>query len=93
MNLNFGSIAFKSGEEERWKKSFDLKMSPREWIARFGHNIMCGDLRMYIYTDTEFEKWIHVAFEALTNEGLEKLWDEYLTKEEIEEIKAIMNDV
>lgn len=75
-------------EENRWKTEvFDMNMNPREWIARYGHNILVGDLRIYKYSDKDFENWIHQAFTALINEGLEKLWKEFLTEKEIEEVK------
>jgi len=62
-------------------------MNPREWMARFGHNILVGDMRMYRYQDKEFQDWIYKAFEALTQEGLENLWKEFLTEEETKVVK------
>lgn len=85
---NFGSKDFREGQEKRLKeKVFDTKMNPREWIARYGHNILAGDLRRYKYEDKDFENWIYKAFEALTQEGLEKLWKEFLTEDEIKIVK------
>ncbi len=87
-NNYFGKTEIPEGQEQRWKNEiYDTSMNPREWMARFGHNILCGDLRMFRYTDKELEKWIHSAFEALVNEGLEKLWAEFLNNEEIDQIK------
>ncbi len=80
----FRSKSISSDEEIRWKKEiFDMTMDPREWMARFGHNILVGDYRVYKYQDQKFDKWIHEAFGALTQEGLEKLWKEFLTEDEI----------
>ena len=88
MSTKFNSFDFRSGEENRLKNEyFDMNMNPREWMAKFGHNIVCGDMRIYKYTDKIFEKWIYKAFESLTCEGLEKLWQEFLTENEIIEIR------
>jgi hypothetical protein len=81
-NRFFAQREFEPGEEDKWKRIYDHAMNPREWMARFGHNIICGDGRIYKYQDKEFEKWIYQAYEALTNEGLETLWNEFLTEEE-----------
>lgn len=74
------------------KKSFDLEMNPREWMARFGHNILLGDWRMFKYEDKILEAWIHKAFKALKSEGLEKLWKEFLTDEEIKVVRKKYNN-
>jgi len=86
--MNFNSRDFRKGEEQRLKeKVFDINMNPREWMARFGHNILAGDMRRYKYQDKEFKSWIHKAFEALSQEGIEKLWEEFLTEDEIKVVK------
>jgi hypothetical protein len=86
--MKFDSVVFREGQEKRLKeKYFDISMHPREWMARHGHNILAGDMRMYKYQDKEFEAWIYKAFEALSSEGLEKLWKEFLTEEEIAKAK------
>ena len=54
-------------------------------MARYGHNILVGDARMNIYRDKTFELWIEKAFTALIDEGLENLWKEFLTEEEIKQ--------
>ncbi|WP_298508579.1 hypothetical protein [uncultured Kordia sp.] len=88
--MKFASRDFREGQEKRLKeKVFNIKMNPREWMARFGHNILAGDMRMYKYQDQEFETWIHKAFEALANEGIENLWEEFLTEEEIEKVREM----
>lgn len=92
MNPKFGKYSFKEGEESRLKLDyFDLKMNPREWMARFGHNVS-GDMRIYQYEDKVFEKWIYEAFEALAKNGIESLWEEYLTEEEIREVRRAYNN-
>lgn len=89
----FGTKALDPSEEHRWKtKIFDMSMDPREWMARHGHRIFVGDFRVYKFKDKGFEKWIHKAFEALTSEGLEKLWEEFLTEEEILKIREEYNN-
>lgn len=93
MNQLFDKHPFGEGMEERFKELYDMKMNPREWIARFGHNILCGDMRMYIYKDKKFEQWIYEAFEALTTEGLIKLQKEFLTKQEMERIEKDMENL
>ena len=86
--MKFEKREFKNGEEQRLKEEiFDMNMNPREWMARFGHNILAGDMRRWEYQDKEFEIWIHKAFDALANEGLKKLWNEFLTDKEIEVVK------
>lgn len=86
--MRFNSREFREGEERRLKeKVFNIKMNPREWMARFGHNILVGDMRMYKYEDKEFENWIYQAFEALTQGGIENLWKEFLTEDEIKVVK------
>ena len=88
--MKFGSKDFREGEEKRLKENyFDTSMDPREWMARFGHNIIVGDWRMYKYEDKEFENWIYQAFESLQKEGLEKLWEEFLTEEERIKVKDL----
>ncbi|UTW61291.1 hypothetical protein KFE98_14885 [bacterium SCSIO 12741] len=78
-----------SQEEEHLKsKVYDLRMNPREWMARNGHRIISGDPRIFQLQDKEFEKWINVAFDALLYEGLNVLWYEFLNPEEIEHLKA-----
>jgi hypothetical protein len=71
--------------ESEFRKKYDLNMDPREWMARNGHNILAGDARMNIYKDKELEDWVNKAFTALEEEGLEELWSEFLTIEEIKE--------
>lgn len=92
--MKFDSQKFKEGEEVRLKEQvFNIKMNPREWMARFGHNIIVGDMRMYKYEDKEFKDWIYKAFEALTKEGLTSLWREFLTDEEIKITKKAYNNL
>lgn len=79
----FGTTEQSEEQELRWKSRFDISMDPREWMAKYGHQIICGDPRKYQFRDKELENWIHLAFGALINEGLEKLWNEFLTPEEI----------
>lgn len=84
----FGQTELPKGEEKRWMTEiFDITMNPREWMARNGHNILAGDFRRYIFEDKEFEKWIYEACDAFFNEGLEKLWSEFLSEKEIEKIR------
>ena len=86
--MKFEKREFEKGEEKSLKEEvFDTKMNPREWMARFGHNILAGDMRRWKYEDKEFEIWIHKAFGALTEEGLRKLWNEFLTESEIKIVK------
>ncbi|MTI23553.1 hypothetical protein [Fulvivirga kasyanovii] len=93
MNGQFGTKELSAKEELRWKTEiFDTKMNPREWMARFGHNILVGDYRVYKYQDKDFGNWIYAAFEALVNEGLEALWKEFLTETEIEEVREQYNN-
>lgn len=90
----FGTRSFSLGQEEKLKNNtFNLSMNPREWMARFGHNAIAGDLRTFKYEDKKFEKWIYEAFEALSTEGLESLWKEFLTEEEIEEVKEELKNL
>lgn len=87
--MKFDKHEFREGEEKRLKEEvFDTNMDPREWMARFGHNILAGDMRRWNYQDKEFEIWIHKAFDALADEGLGKLWKEFLTDSEIETVKV-----
>ena len=89
----FNTRDFQEGREKRLKEErFDITMDPREWMARNGHTIIAGDMRMYKYEDKAFEAWIYKAFEALTSEGLEKLWKEFLTEEEIAMVREIYRD-
>lgn len=93
MNEHFGTKTLSAKEELRWKTEiFNTNMNPREWMARFGHNILVGDYRVYKYQDSKFENWIHAAFGALINEGLEVLWKEFLTDQEIEEVRDQYNN-
>ena len=93
LNEQFGTKELSAKEELRWKTEiFNTNMNPREWMARFGHNILVGDYRVYKYEDPEFESWIHAAFGALINEGLEVIWKEFLTEQEIEEVRDQYNN-
>lgn len=94
MNGQFGTTELSAKEELRWKTEiFDTNMNPREWMARFGHNILVGDFRVYKYQDREFESWVHAAFGALINEGLELLWNEFLREDEIKEVRDQYNNL
>jgi hypothetical protein len=94
MDSKFGKYSFRPGEEEQLKiKHFDVKMNPREWMARFGYNIVSGDMRVYRYEDKDFEKWIYEAFESLSREGFESLWEEWLTEEEIVRVKNLSENL
>lgn len=74
--------------EQDIKRLFeDTSLSPREWVARYGHTIWCGDFREYIYIDKEFEKWIYEVYDILLNEELENVRKEILTEEEIKIIE------
>lgn len=84
----FAQRDFQPGEEEILKtKRYDMAMDPREWMARNGHRIICGDSRRYVFTDKELETWVYAAYEALSQEGLPKLWKEFLTPEEMRNAK------
>ena len=75
----FGSRELGLDEESRLKNDFfDIRMNPREWMARYGYTILCGDCRMFKIQDNIFKTWVYQAFEALHTEGLEKLWEEFL---------------
>ena len=78
-------MVWNEAAEIELREKYDLNMDPREWMARNGHNILAGDARMNIYKDKEFEDWVNRAYTALEEEGLEKLWSEFLTPEEIKE--------
>ncbi len=78
--------------EKDIKDYFDLSMNPREWMACYGHNIFGGDCRMYLYQDKELENWIEKAFTGLFDEGLENLWKEFLTTEEIKANREALLD-
>lgn len=58
-------------------------------MAKNGHRIICGDPRRYKYRDKELETWIHKAYNALIDEGIEKLWKEFLTDSEIKVVREI----
>ena len=86
--MRFNNREFREGEEKRLKERvFNIKMNPSEWMARFGHNVLVGDMRMYKYQDKEIQNWIYKSFEALTQEGIENLWKDFLTEEEIKVVK------
>jgi len=89
MENYFGKIEQTAEQELRWKSRFDISIAPREWMGRNGHRIICGDPRRYKFRDKELENWIHKAFDALVNEGIEKLWNEFLTPEEINKAREI----
>jgi len=94
LNKTFGKKELAIKEELRWKTEiFDTNMNPREWMARYGHNMLVGDYRVYKYQDKKFEGWIHAAFEALINEGLEELWKEFLTEKEIRKVRGQNNNL
>ena len=61
--------------------------SPELWAAKFGHLILCGDYRLHIYKDKEFEKWVHELFRILHSEDIQEIRQKLLTKEEIQEIE------
>lgn len=91
INPRFNKIAFKEGEEERLlKKCYDISIPPKVWMARFGHNQISGDMRVFIYKNIDLKNWIYEAFEALTEEGLSSLRNQYLSKEEIESIEKMI---
>lgn len=61
----------------------NMDMKPREWMAKYGHLILMGNHSIFTYRNKVFQIWIGKAYKALKNEGLEKLWNEFLTEEEI----------
>jgi hypothetical protein len=72
------------GEQEIKDTFFeDNSLSPREWVARYGHTIWCGDFREYIYIDKKFEKWVYEVYEILYKEDLKDVRKEMLTQKEI----------
>ena len=75
-------------QEQEIKDLFeDISLSPREWVARYGHTIWCGDFREYVYTDKNFERWIYEVYDILFNENLDSIRKEMLTEEEIKIIE------
>jgi len=86
LSEHIGSKELSLKLEEEIKRAHDTSMNPREWMARNGYRILCGDLRRYAFRDKEFEKWIHQAYDARFIEGEGKLWDEFLTQAEIADI-------
>ncbi len=79
-------------KEKKFKKRFDININPRKWIGVNGHTLILGDLRIYVFEDKDFENWINKAYDALMNEGLDKLQKEFLSDQEIEDRKNYMND-
>ncbi len=75
-------------QEQEIKDLFgDISLSPKEWVARNGHTIWCGDFRQSIFIDKGFEKWIYEVYDILLNEELENVRKEILTEDEIKIIE------
>ncbi|WP_299680805.1 hypothetical protein [uncultured Dokdonia sp.] len=92
MNKNesyFGKTVLSEEKELKYASTYDITMDPREWMAKNGHRIICGDPRRYAYRNKELEAWIHKAFNALINEGIETLWKEFLTASEIKVVREL----
>lgn len=68
-----GSRTLSEQQEEDIKRAFSSDMNPREWVARNGHRIVCGDMRRYSFQDKTFERWIHEVFDSLILEDKAKL--------------------
>ncbi len=83
-----------SEEENKWKRRFkNQDLSPELWAAKFGHQIICGDLRKYSFPDKNFQSWTHRIFEILHTDGkVEELRKYLLTSEEQEKIQEEIDD-
>lgn len=92
-NNLFGTKELSVDEEARLKDFFDTTLNPREWMAKFGHNIVLGDFRIFKIRDKIFEEWIHLAFDALYNEGLDNLWEEFLSEDKIRILRDKYNNL
>ena len=88
----FRTVDITEEREERFKSIFDTTMDPREWMAHNGHRFIAGDPRRFKFRDLILEAWIHKAFSALVDEGIEKLWYEFLTPDEIERVSDIYHN-
>jgi hypothetical protein len=69
-----------------------LIIKPELWVAKNGHRIYCGDLRMYSFKNKKFEKWIHQVFDILHSQDIKLLRTKLLGKDEIEKINEEINN-
>lgn len=61
--------------------------TPELWAAKFGHRILCGDLRRYIFENKDFEQWVHELYRILHTGNLSLLRQNLLTAAEVERIE------
>ena len=79
--------------EDKWIRYHDhLKHTPEQWAARYGHLVICGDLRKYSFRDKAFERWVHEAYRILHTEDIGLLRQNLLTVEAIERIQKETDD-
>lgn len=86
-------IPFDLENESYFISLHDLNLSPKEWAARNGHQILCGDMRRHTFEDKKFEKWIHEVYRILHTEDIEQIRRELLTEAEIKIIEEEIENI
>ncbi len=58
-------------EEKEFKRVFNSTLSAELWVAKYGHRVMSGDFRNCIFSDKEFQNWLHEVYRLLHGNSIE----------------------
>ena len=63
----FRAIAFDREYDEEAEAQFPWRrMTPEEWVARYGHTVGCFSLHRFRYRDAELGQWVRRVSELLS---------------------------
>lgn len=67
------------------------RMTPEEWVARWGHTVGCCSLHRYRYRNPELGNWMRRLGELLTGdvdeEEIDRYRRQYLTRDEYARVR------
>ncbi|WP_338764506.1 hypothetical protein WAF17_22020 [Bernardetia sp. ABR2-2B] len=80
-----------TGIEDYFLSVYQTNISPAMWVAKYSHNLLAGDLKMFPYKNKGLEKWAFEVSDFRNFVGAKELRKLLLSEGERKEIEEIIN--